>query len=187
MKLCSWQLFYLNSFRFSKIESKYVKFKIQILQTTSDEKSVKIKVVELQKLFIFVVDNFFIWIRLGSQISNLHSNGCNMWRKQLQTRHKSCHRRSGSGGYARGWGLRFDSSQPRSARILREKCRAGGVVLIQINFFTIFRICFMFSETICTGGFITSTASENRFSLAVLLRRPSVKIDFHWRFLVTRL
>ena len=109
MKLCSWQLFYLNSFRFSKIESKYVKFKIQILQTTSDEKSVKIKVVELQKLFIFVVDNFFIWIRLGSQISNLHSNGCNMWRKQLQTRHKSCHRWSGSGGYARGWGLRFDS------------------------------------------------------------------------------
>jgi len=79
MKLCSWQLFYLNSFRFSKIEYKYVKFKIQILQTTSDdEKSVKIKVVELQKLFIFVVDNFFIWIRLGSQISNLHTNGCNM-------------------------------------------------------------------------------------------------------------
>jgi hypothetical protein len=28
-------------------------------------KSVKIKVVELQKLFNFVVDNFFIWIRLG--------------------------------------------------------------------------------------------------------------------------
>ena len=42
------------------IESKYVKFKIQILQTTSDEKSVKIKVVELQKLFNLVVDNFFI-------------------------------------------------------------------------------------------------------------------------------
>jgi hypothetical protein len=30
------------------------------LQTTSDEKSVKIKVVELQKLFNFIVDNFFI-------------------------------------------------------------------------------------------------------------------------------
>jgi hypothetical protein len=30
------------------------------LQTTLDEKSVKIKVVELQKLFNFVVDNFFI-------------------------------------------------------------------------------------------------------------------------------
>jgi hypothetical protein len=38
MKLCSWQLFCLNSFQFSKIESKYVKFKIQILQTTLDEK-----------------------------------------------------------------------------------------------------------------------------------------------------
>jgi hypothetical protein len=49
-----------SSFRFSKIESNYIKFKIQILQTTSDEKSVKIKVVELQKVFNFVVDNFFI-------------------------------------------------------------------------------------------------------------------------------
>jgi hypothetical protein len=58
MKLCRWQLFYLNSFRFSKIESTYVKFEIQILQTTSDEKFVKMKVVELQKLFNFVVDNF---------------------------------------------------------------------------------------------------------------------------------
>jgi hypothetical protein len=78
-----------SSFRFSKIESNYIKFKIQILQTTSDEKSVKIKVVELQKVFNFVVDNFFIWIRLGSQISNLHSNGCNMWRKnyKLDTNH----------------------------------------------------------------------------------------------------
>jgi hypothetical protein len=60
MKLCNWQVFYLNSFQLSKIESKYVKFKIQILETTSYEKSVKIKVVELQKLFNFVVDNIFI-------------------------------------------------------------------------------------------------------------------------------
>jgi hypothetical protein len=34
--------------------------KFKILQTTSDEKSVKIKVVELQKLFNFVVNNFCI-------------------------------------------------------------------------------------------------------------------------------
>jgi hypothetical protein len=34
-------------------------------------------------------------------------------------------------------------------------------------------LCFM--ETICTGGFITPTASKNRFSLAVL-SYPSVKI-----------
>jgi hypothetical protein len=89
MKLCIWQLFYLNLFRFSKNESKFVKFKIQILQTTSDEKSVKIKVVELQKLFNFVVNNFCIWIRLRSQTSNLHSFGCNMWTKnyKLDTNH----------------------------------------------------------------------------------------------------
>jgi hypothetical protein len=40
--------------------SKFVKFKIQILQTTSDEKSVKMKVLEHTKLFNFVVDNCFI-------------------------------------------------------------------------------------------------------------------------------
>jgi hypothetical protein len=57
--------FYFNSFRFSKIESKYVKFKIQILQTISDEKIVKIKVVELQKLFNFVVDNFLFELVYG--------------------------------------------------------------------------------------------------------------------------
>jgi hypothetical protein len=45
--------------------------------------------------------------------------------------------------------------------------------------------CFL--EMIFTGGFITATASENRFSLAVLLRRPPVKIDFHWRSSVIRL
>jgi hypothetical protein len=65
--------------------------------------------------------------------------------------------------------------------------RAGGVVLIQMNFFTIFTICFMFPgndlhwrfyyvdrqlKSIFTGGFITSTASENRFSLAVFSYPP---------------
>jgi hypothetical protein len=50
MKLCSWQIFYLQSFRISKNVSGLIKFKIQILQTTSDEKSIKIKVVELLKL-----------------------------------------------------------------------------------------------------------------------------------------
>jgi hypothetical protein len=46
-------------------------------------------------------------------------------------------------------------------------------------------LCFL--GTIFTGGFITPTASENRFPLAVLLRRSPVKIDFHWWFSVTRL
>jgi hypothetical protein len=65
MKLCNRQLFYLNSFRLSKIASKFVKFKIQILQTTSNEKMSNerrrtSKVIQLCRWF-------FIWIRLGSQ------------------------------------------------------------------------------------------------------------------------
>jgi hypothetical protein len=55
------------------------------------------------------------------------------------------------------------------------------------NFFAIFKICFMFSKNdlhwrfyyadrqwklIFTGGFITPTASENRFSLAILSYPP---------------
>jgi hypothetical protein len=59
------------------------------------------KVVELQKLFNFVVDNFFILIRLGSKTSNLHLVGYNIWTTKLQTRHKVCHRRSGRGGTRR--------------------------------------------------------------------------------------
>jgi hypothetical protein len=47
----------LKSFWLSKITSKFVKFK---MQTNSDGKSIKIKVVELQKLWNFVVHNVFI-------------------------------------------------------------------------------------------------------------------------------
>jgi hypothetical protein len=96
----------LKSFRLSKIVSKFVKFKIQILQMTSDEKSVKMKVLELQKLFNFVVENCFIWICLRSQTSNLHSVSCNMWATKLHTKHKACHRWSDRGGYAWGWGVK---------------------------------------------------------------------------------
>ena len=44
----------------------FLKFKIWIFQTTSDEQTTKMKVVDLEKLYNFIVDNFFIWIRLGS-------------------------------------------------------------------------------------------------------------------------
>jgi hypothetical protein len=66
MKLCSWQFFYLNSFRFSKIESKYVKFKIQILQTISDEKKCQnkscstSKVIQLCSWQLFYLNSFTI-------------------------------------------------------------------------------------------------------------------------------
>jgi hypothetical protein len=50
-----------------------------------------------------------------------------------------------------------------------------GWVLSLNNFFVVF----MFLKIIFTNGFITSTASENRFPLAVFLTQPPVKIDFH--------
>jgi hypothetical protein len=112
IKLCSLQLFYLKSFRLSKIVCKFVKFKISNFANNLGWKSVKMKVVELQKLFKFVVNNFFIWIHLRSQTSNLYSVGCNMCATKLKTKikHKASHRWNGRGGYARGvmWlGVRF--------------------------------------------------------------------------------
>lgn len=46
---------------------------MQNLQTSSSEKNTKIKVVELQKLLNFVVDNFFVQICLQHQTTNLYS------------------------------------------------------------------------------------------------------------------
>ena len=42
-------------------------FKIRIFQTTSDGKTTKTKVVGLEKLWNFVVDNFFIWNHLVTE------------------------------------------------------------------------------------------------------------------------
>jgi hypothetical protein len=100
MQLYNWQIFYFHSFRFSKIESKYVKFKIQILQTTSNEKKIQnessrtSKVIQLCSWQLFYLNlfpvsknftttlleiyNIFIWIRLQFQTSNLHSFRCNI-------------------------------------------------------------------------------------------------------------
>jgi hypothetical protein len=38
-----------------------------------DGESTRMKVVDLEKWYNFIVDNFFIWIRLGPQIINLNS------------------------------------------------------------------------------------------------------------------
>ena len=40
---------------------------------TSNGETTKIKIVDLEKLWNFVVDNFLIWIRLGPQTNNIHS------------------------------------------------------------------------------------------------------------------
>ena len=52
----------------------FLKFEIQILPMTSDQKTYNIKIIDLQKLWNFVVQNVFIWICLESQTSNLISD-----------------------------------------------------------------------------------------------------------------
>ena len=54
----------------------------------SDEETTKMKVVDLEKLWNFVVDNFLIWIQLELQTSNLHSIPYNMLGKKMEYRHK---------------------------------------------------------------------------------------------------
>ena len=49
----------------------------------------KMKVVDLEKLWNFIVDNFLIWIYLATQTSNLHLVLYNMWEKKMEYRHKS--------------------------------------------------------------------------------------------------
>jgi len=70
------------------ITSKVWTFEIQILQTTSDEKTVYMKVVDLKKLWNFVVHHFFIWNRLEPQKLNLPSVVDNMWRTEVGYEHK---------------------------------------------------------------------------------------------------
>jgi hypothetical protein len=55
------------------------------------------------------------------------------------------------------------------------------------KYFFVFKTRLMFLKIIFTSGFITSTASGNRFPMVVFLTQPSVEIDFHWRSSVTRL
>jgi hypothetical protein len=46
------------------------------------------KIVYLEKLWNFVVDNFLIWIRLGPQKINLHLIWYNIWGTEIEYRHK---------------------------------------------------------------------------------------------------
>jgi len=60
-----------------KIMFEFLTFKIQNFQMTSDRVMTKIKVVNLLELYNFVVDNFFIWIHLESQILILKLDNVN--------------------------------------------------------------------------------------------------------------
>jgi len=50
---------------------------------TSDGQTINIKVVDLEKLWNFVVDSFSIWIGLEPQIINVGSVYDNMWETNL--------------------------------------------------------------------------------------------------------
>ena len=58
------QIFSFEIIYLTKISFDFVKFKIWIFQTTSDGEMPKTKVVDIEKLCNFVVDNFFIWNHL---------------------------------------------------------------------------------------------------------------------------
>jgi len=65
LQLCSWWLFHLKLLDVPTVWLKFWRFEIQIYQTTTDGKTINIKVVDLDQNNNFVVDNFFIWSRLG--------------------------------------------------------------------------------------------------------------------------
>ena len=48
----------------TKTTFEFLKFEFQNFQTTSDRETTKIKVVDLEKLWNFIVHNFFIWDHL---------------------------------------------------------------------------------------------------------------------------
>jgi len=88
MQLYSRWLFHLKSSCQGKLRLNFSNLKFEFFQMTSDGEITKIKVVDLQKLCNFVVDNFLIWIRLESQTINLNSIEDNMRRKKIHYRYK---------------------------------------------------------------------------------------------------
>jgi hypothetical protein len=165
----------------SKIVSKFVKFKIQILQMTSDEKSVKIKVLELQKLFNFVVDNCFFEFVYGLKqaIYTQLVVICGQQNYTVNIKHAI------AGVIEEGTREAEVRDSIPSNCVVHEKFRdlqlrrrrTGGwagreVSLIKIFFLLFLKSVLCFLETIFTSGFITPTASENRFLLAVLSYPP---------------
>ena len=67
MKFCSWQHFDLKSSRDAKTTFEFQNFKIWIFQMILDGKTTKMKIVDLKKLWNFVIDNFMIWNHLVMQ------------------------------------------------------------------------------------------------------------------------
>jgi hypothetical protein len=64
MKLCSLQFFYLNSYWHGQTKFESLKFEIQISWMALNGETPTMEVVDLRKLWNFVVDKFLIWICL---------------------------------------------------------------------------------------------------------------------------
>jgi hypothetical protein len=50
-----------------KLEERYIRFLNNVTTTTLDEQMAKIKVVNLEKLYNFVVEHFLIWINFDNE------------------------------------------------------------------------------------------------------------------------
>ena len=99
----------------SKTMFEFLTFEIWIFQMTTNEETTKTKVVDLEKLYNFVVHHFFIWIHLEYQTPILKSVQHNIKRDKIWVCGPVV------GGDARGWGRVFESQLPRSARFSCEK------------------------------------------------------------------
>jgi hypothetical protein len=69
MQVCVVDNFLIWNHLCKKITFEFLAFEIQNFQTTSDGETIQIKVADIKKLWNFVVDNFFVWIRLGPKYS----------------------------------------------------------------------------------------------------------------------
>jgi hypothetical protein len=127
------------------------------------------KVVRLEKLWNFVVDNFLIWNRLGPQTSKLHMNLYNMWGTEMVYEHM--------------WGRGFESHPERIARDFYAKnCTTcdfdgggralGGGVLPLIKIFFLLFIFRFFREFFALW--------KNPFPRAVHKQPPVELAHFYW-------
>jgi hypothetical protein len=81
--------FYLKSFVVLKLCFKFSECEIQNFETASDGKPIKIKVVVLDDIYNFIVETFFIWIFLESQIFISKSRKVNTKGMDMPFRHTS--------------------------------------------------------------------------------------------------
>ena len=100
---------------------------------TSDEETWNIKIVDLKKIWNFVVLNFFILIHLGSQIIILIPDQYRITRSSIEIRHKLVCSVVDNGWIMKGWRCGFESHRLCSVQIMREKNKNP-----RIKYFVIF-------------------------------------------------